>query len=183
MNVWDIASPEPAITYAELLLLYEAVIETNSQIVVELGVETGNSTLALLAALEHTDGVLFSYDIDPCERAHERAYKHNVGSRWMFRQQHSLKTGWRGPIDVLWIDSSHEYTETMEELSMYEPWVRPGGIIAMHDIVSVQDVPEAILAHFGPGYDTTWHKLEPLHANGLAIIRKGRGHGEEEKAA
>ncbi|NIV53578.1 MAG: hypothetical protein GWN53_17195 [Gammaproteobacteria bacterium] len=172
-EVWDISEPEPAITHAELLLLHNAVLDTTAQTVVELGVETGNSTLALLMGLRYTGGYLVSYDIDPCDRAFERVDGARLGTRWLFRQRHSLSDRWDRPIDVLWIDSSHEFHETRQELRFYEPHVRTGGIIAMHDIESVPDVERAIGAYFDGGYRIERHRLRGLRANGLALIYKG----------
>lgn len=172
-EVWDIEDPEPAITHAELLLLYDAVLETDAEIVVELGTETGNSTLALLMALEHTGGTLFSYDTEPCERAHERVNMAGLHDAWQFTQQHSLYTGWRGPIDVLWIDASHEYNETMGELALYEPWVLNTGRVLMHDTDSMPDVNRAIRDYFADGERIERYSFPELRANGTAVIHKG----------
>jgi predicted O-methyltransferase YrrM len=39
-------------------------------------------------------------------------------------------------IDVLFIDSSHDYLETLEELRIYSPRMTEGGCIVMHDTIS-----------------------------------------------
>lgn len=39
----------------------------------------------------------------------------------------------RGKISLLWIDSSHEYQNTIDELYKYVPLVKSGGYIVMHD--------------------------------------------------
>jgi predicted O-methyltransferase YrrM len=36
-------------------------------------------------------------------------------------------------IDVLFIDTSHAYWHTLEELRLYVPRVQPGGVVLMHD--------------------------------------------------
>jgi len=36
-------------------------------------------------------------------------------------------------VDLLFIDSSHAYDHTRQELAMYGPKVRPGGVIVLHD--------------------------------------------------
>ena len=36
-------------------------------------------------------------------------------------------------IDVLFIDTSHHYWHTFEELGLYVPKVKPGGVVLMHD--------------------------------------------------
>jgi len=40
-----------------------------------------------------------------------------------------------GPIDVLFIDGDHSYEGVKQDYEMYRSLVRPGGIIAFHDIV------------------------------------------------
>jgi len=41
---------------------------------------------------------------------------------------------WRKPIDLLFIDGSHEYPDVLEDFQNYFPHVRRGGIVAFHDI-------------------------------------------------
>lgn len=40
---------------------------------------------------------------------------------------------WNKPLDVLSIDSSHTYEDTKHEVEKYYPFVKPGGLIFMHD--------------------------------------------------
>jgi len=40
-----------------------------------------------------------------------------------------------GPLDVLFVDGDHSYAGVREDFDRYSPLVRPGGIIAFHDIV------------------------------------------------
>jgi predicted O-methyltransferase YrrM len=40
-----------------------------------------------------------------------------------------------GPLDLLFIDGDHTYEGVKQDFEMYSPFVRPGGIIAFHDIV------------------------------------------------
>ncbi len=46
------------------------------------------------------------------------------------------------PIDVLWIDGDHTYEGVSQDMAMYGPLVRRGGIIAMHDIRRSNLVPD-----------------------------------------
>lgn len=39
------------------------------------------------------------------------------------------------PIDFLFIDGSHYYNDVKEDFRMYSQLVRPGGIIAFHDVI------------------------------------------------
>lgn len=51
-------------------------------------------------------------------------------------KQHSLKVAatWDKPIDVLFIDGSHEYEDVKADFEAFYPHVKKGGIIAFHDI-------------------------------------------------
>jgi len=42
-------------------------------------------------------------------------------------------TGWSKPIRLLWIDGDHSYEAIKKDFLLWEPFVVPGGIIALHD--------------------------------------------------
>lgn len=39
-------------------------------------------------------------------------------------------------IDLLYIDTSHEYQPTLDEIATYAPRLAPGGFILLHDTIS-----------------------------------------------
>jgi len=43
------------------------------------------------------------------------------------------------PLDLLFIDGDHTYDGVKRDFEMYSPFVRPGGIIAFHDIIQGQE--------------------------------------------
>ena len=47
------------------------------------------------------------------------------------------------PIDFLWIDADHSYAGVKQDVEMYAPLVRPGGLIALHDIHGSAANPQA----------------------------------------
>ncbi|MBN8650201.1 MAG: class I SAM-dependent methyltransferase [Cytophagales bacterium] len=51
-------------------------------------------------------------------------------------KQHSLKvaTTWDKPIDVLFIDGSHEYEDVKADFEAFYPFVKKDGVVAFHDI-------------------------------------------------
>jgi len=103
--------------------------------ILELGVRTGNSTSAFLAALE-TDrrGTLWSVDIaepDVPPEWHKSPF-------WSFLKADALTAeamNWAPPeLDVLFLDTDpHSFYQTMAELQAYAPRVRKGGVILVHD--------------------------------------------------
>lgn len=99
----------------------------------ELGVRSGESTCAFLAAVEAHNGHLWSVDIDPPSIPIE--WYDNT--RWSFIQGDDLDpaVAVRLPhmVDLLFIDTSHQYRHTFDELSTYGSRVRQGGCILLHD--------------------------------------------------
>lgn len=100
--------------------------------VLELGTRGGNSTSAFLAAVEKS-GWVWSIDINPPQVPE---WWHGL-SCWRFLQADDMSEqalAWAPPVvEVLFIDTSHEYAHTLSELRAYGPRVRPGGVILLHD--------------------------------------------------
>jgi predicted O-methyltransferase YrrM len=46
------------------------------------------------------------------------------------------------PFDFLFIDGDHSYEGAKEDFYLYSKLVRPGGIVALHDIINYAEVPE-----------------------------------------
>lgn len=102
-------------------------------VIAEFGVRSGNSTSCFLAAAGDRDGQVWSVDIaEPAVPAHW----HDLES-WHFLQADDISgeaQAWLPPeLDVLFIDSSHQYGHTLAELRMYWPRVRAGGVVLLHD--------------------------------------------------
>lgn len=163
----EIVKAAPSDISEHLQTIHDAVVRTNAQAVVELGVGYGRSTVAILAGLETTGGRVVSVDNLDYPGTREK-YK---ADNWTFAVADDLAWGrnWDGPIDVLLIDSSHERAQTEAELRLFAPHVRPGGVILMHDTVSFPAVMEAIAAWRDPG---GWSLAHHENNNGLAILER-----------
>jgi predicted O-methyltransferase YrrM len=55
-------------------------------------------------------------------------------------------------LDLIYIDGDHETESTIKDIRNYSPKVRPGGVIAGHDINS-EKVRRAVDAELGMGYE------------------------------
>ena len=103
--------------------------------ILELGVRSGNSSSAFLAALEDSPapGCLWSIDVNDPDVPGEW---HGL-PYWRFLRADDLSAEalrWAPEsVDVLFIDTSHEYGHTLAELRAYAPRVARGGIVLMHD--------------------------------------------------
>lgn len=99
----------------------------------ELGVRSGESTAALLAAAEAHGGHLWSVDIE-----HPNVPEHWWGNpSWTFIEgddlDHLVSDRCPTKLDLLFIDTSHRYRHTRDELTLYGERVRSGGVILLHD--------------------------------------------------
>ena len=99
--------------------------------VLELGVRTGVSTSAFLAAAEQVGGHVWSVDIVP----HPFPARWLDSGYWTFIQGDDMQVS-PGPgmlFDVLFIDTSHAYEHTLAELRKFVPLVAAGGTVLLHD--------------------------------------------------
>jgi predicted O-methyltransferase YrrM len=131
--------------------------------------DKGYSTFAFLAALLDTGGGLTSVDIGPCEDVRAAVAEYAPGAAHTFVQGDSLAVAEKlpAPIDVLMLDTSHTYSQTVSELETYAGSVSHA--IVLHDIRTRSTVWQAL-------YDWWWdHWLEwvgeiRFNCNGLAVL-------------
>ncbi len=104
--------------------------------VLELGVRSGVSTTAFLAAAEKAQGHVWSVDIQtpqvPMERWLASGYWTLAVCDDMSYEPPDMPEGPSG-FDVLFIDTDHTYVHTLAELAKFIPWVAPGGTVFLHD--------------------------------------------------
>ncbi len=161
--------------HQHLAMLYALVVSLKAKVVIELGVRGGESTVALLEGVGATEGRLISVDLNPCESTRRIVQDYNLSERWTFTQSDDLEFGrnWDRSqfVDLVFIDTSHLYEHTKKEIEVFEPLVRPGGILAFHDTVTFQSGVLAPIEEF--------LREHPMHrffnyqnCNGLGIIVK-----------
>lgn len=148
--------------------------------VIELGVRGGNSTAALLAAVEKHGGHVWSVDIS-APQVPDHWFDSDL---WDFIGGDDLETADELPdgVDVVFIDTSHTFEQTWCELDLYAPKLRSGGVFLLHD--TELERPEA-----SPGTDPPypvkaavdqwsfaygWACEFKTGCNGLGIIHKPR---------
>ncbi|MEQ8232065.1 MAG: class I SAM-dependent methyltransferase [Gammaproteobacteria bacterium] len=42
---------------------------------------------------------------------------------------------WGKPLDMIYLDGSHQYEDVVAEIDAFVPWLKPGGCVAMHDVI------------------------------------------------
>ena len=124
--------------------LGELAFHTRARTVVELGCFVGWSSAHLAVGLHAAanGGRLWCVDSDEryLNAARRNLEKLSLGDgvtwvRGLSLEDHVL-TALPESIDLLFIDTSHEYEPTLAELRTYAPRLAPGGCIAMHDTIS-----------------------------------------------
>lgn len=120
-----------------LPFLYEQTRSREKVKVLELGCRTGNSTLAFLAGAEVSGGHVWSVDVDNVIARTDGMLPWKGESRWSFIYGSDMDPGVYGllpeVVDILFIDTSHEYEHTVRELELYVPRVAQGGVVLCHD--------------------------------------------------
>ena len=157
--------------HEHLATLNLLTVELGLKTVLELGTGEGESTIALLEAVRQTGGRVYSIDVSPCEKAHATIRAYGLEKYWTFLQGDSLKIRWDKPIDHLFVDTYHTFSHTLRELKKYEPYVRSGGIVTLHDIVTWPGVLRAVNKYVADRPDLRLYKY--FNCNGLAIVFKG----------
>jgi len=118
--------------------LYEQAVKTKAKTIMELGVMIGQSTRALLRAAIENNGHLYSIELGnvTLPLVGEAMKLGGMDTTfWTPIQGDDLEVAktWTIPIDLLLIDTSHEYENTVKELEAYSKLVVSQGIIIMHD--------------------------------------------------
>lgn len=157
----------PAADGRMLRLLAEAV---NAKSVVEIGTSTGLSGLWFSMALEKTGGRLTTFELDSGRAATALAHFKKAGVDRLVTivqgDAHANVTRLKDPIDMVFIDADKEgYVDYLKKLL---PLVRPGGLIAAHNVDMVSDYFKAV---------TTSSDLETVlytQGGGLAVTLKKR---------
>ena len=161
-----------------LEFLHAEVCARPGATVIELGVRSGNSTSALLAACDATGGLLHSCDI----AAPDVPPEWHLHPAWQFTRGDDTDPAVAAVLpaecDVLFIDTSHDYDHTLDELALYVPRLRPGGVACLHDTEWAWPSEEldgphgtvaAALTEFCAGHGLAWENRHGSY--GMGVIR------------
>ena len=130
-----------------VLALYERAVEAKAKVIVELGTQIGHSTRALLKATIENNGHMHSVELNANSLALVGEAMKSGGadtSFWTAVPGDDLEVAkqWTIHMDLLFLDTSHTYENTVKELESYSKFVVPQGIIIMHDTYMDRSVPE-----------------------------------------
>ena len=187
-----------------LVTLFAEAVSAHPSLLVELGVRGGESTFAFERAARLSDAHLLSIDIEDC--LVQSSY-----AKWSFVKQNDITfadefAGWCSSrklapaIDVLFVDTSHLYEHTREELRVWMPYLSPKGKMILHDTNMkriyrradrslgvgwnnargvIRALEETLGAKFDEGRDFVtvangWIIRHWAHCNGLTVVEKFR---------
>ncbi len=140
--------------------LYRTVLERQPELIVEVGLAYGVSTLSLLTALEETggDGRLISIDPDQSTAWHSigssNVKKADLSARHQVIEAHDyialpdrITCGVR--IDFAYIDGWHTFDYALLDFFFLDKMLKPGGICALNDcdLLAIDKVIRFIRTH------------------------------------
>lgn len=115
-------------------------LDAKPKLIVELGTRGGESTRVLLAAAQMSDATVLSIDIDDVSQINLP-----FRDRWQFIRDDDVEFGrskfaaWCASrdlppqADVIFIDTSHLYEHTRQELATWAPHLSTAGTMMFHD--------------------------------------------------
>ena len=120
-----------------LAMLYAETIRMQPQLIVEIGVRNGESTYTFERAARLNEATLVSIDIEDCAHV-------SHASNWHFIHEDDITFAARfeewcrirkidPQIDVLFIDTSHYYEHTRQEIKYWFPHLAERSIVFFHD--------------------------------------------------
>ena len=105
--------------------------------ILEVGVRSGNSTVAFLAAAQAGGGHVWSVDIEDVRERPGGIGPWRDHPAWTFTCGDSVSPSVAGKqpyaIDVLFLDGDHGKQKVLDELAAYFPRLTPGGVALLHD--------------------------------------------------
>ena len=133
---------------------------------------TGWGKLVISIALACPQAEIFTFDPGTPYNDYEPQVRKylvdHLGKDLHFEINDSYKHQWDKLLDVLSIDSSHTYEDTKHEIEKYWSFVKPNGLILMHDyIVDHVDVKKAV-----DEYMATHPEYEILESKGYTTVIK-----------
>lgn len=120
-----------------LLTLFVESLEVNPQLIVELGVRGGESTFVFERVAKLSGAKLVSVDIKDCVNACQLP-------GWFFIKEDDIRfakkfkewcgnRGINGSIDILFIDTSHLFEHTLQEINNWLPYLSEKARVFFHD--------------------------------------------------
>lgn len=164
---------EPCIQKEDLEILLPLVEKLKPKAILEIGTYKGGS--ATMWKNKFKPKVLITVDIERLAKLKNCNYLTGLPSQdpRVFEQISNILGG--REIDLLFIDGDHNYEAVKRDFEIFEPLVRPGGMIVFHDILyryDDGDVPK-LWKEIKRNYN--YIEIAQNHdTTGVGVITKGR---------
>jgi len=102
-------------------------------VLVNIGAYWESSTISIL--WDRPDMFAFSIDVEVCQIGLDNLAHFDMSNRVVRVLGRSQDVGrhWRFPVDMLYIDGDHGEDACREDVRLWLPWLKEGGIVAFHD--------------------------------------------------
>lgn len=127
-------------TDPEVRCLYLMASSDKPEAIVEIGSWKGRSTVHLAYGARESKTGKKVYAVDPHVWGTEQILKENIKKAKVddivipiVKKSEDAARDWQGAISLLFIDGAHDYESARQDFVLWEPWVVPGGFIAIHD--------------------------------------------------
>ena len=115
---------------SHLPMIYQRALAFKPNLIVELGVRTGQSSRVFSKVAEETDCRVIGCDIDPClYDVHNGYFIQCDDVRFATLFKDSFKT----TVDLLFIDTSHLNDHTEREIAAWFPLLSERALVMLHD--------------------------------------------------
>ena len=108
----------------------------------EIGVSRGYNAITMLKTLPI--GMLYLIDISYEKNTLVRFYNYSRQVRVVSGKSQDVANKIRNDLDFVYIDGSHEYEDVLNDIKLYYPKVKEGGIVGGHDF-RIKDVLMAVI--------------------------------------
>ena len=142
-------------------IYYQLALNLNAQKILELGTRHQLSTQIFIEALRQTGGHIWS--IDKTEYACK--IPKDDHQYVTFITSDDMDYEWTEMVDILFIDSSHKYQHTMDQMDKYWPFVKTPGVMVLADGASHPEQGAAI---------DIWAIRQKI-----GYLKDSRGHGAD----
>lgn len=139
--------------------LYSVCLARMPETVLELGTRGGESTRVLVEYCERFGSQGFSIDLDSQpDWLTARKWTHFSGDDIQIGKTIVKDKKWPNgaefvPLDLIFLDSSHEYRHTLEELALYWPLIAKNGVLVLHDTNLTEKITRKLSGEVNIGWD------------------------------
>lgn len=135
---YTIGAGNPAISADEITALKEwAALMPAAPRIVNIGAEHGISTVALLET--RPQATIYSVDMNECQSELDNVANAGLDAARVIRirgRSQDIDPQPYAPIDLLFIDGDHAYNSVSDDIRVWTPIVKSGGLIIFHDYIT-----------------------------------------------